>query len=72
MMKIGKQKLTLDQPVDYQIKVPGHLDESWSDRAEGMTPYNIDLYIHMCKSITWSPTTTNNLRGRHRFSRVIL
>jgi SOS-response transcriptional repressor LexA len=32
-----KQKLTLDQPATYQIKVPGHLDESWSDWAEGMT-----------------------------------
>ena len=31
-----KQKLTLDQPATYQIKVPGHLDESWSDWAEGM------------------------------------
>ena len=25
-----KQKLTLDCPATYQIKVPGHLDESWS------------------------------------------
>ncbi len=32
-----KQKLTLDQPTTYQIKVPGHLDESWSDWADGMT-----------------------------------
>ena len=29
--------LTLDQPATYQIKVPGHLDESWSDWAGGMT-----------------------------------
>lgn len=36
-MNEGRQKLTLDQPIAYQIKVPGHLDESWSDRAEGMT-----------------------------------
>ncbi len=36
-MKEVKQKLTLDQPVTYQIKVPGHLDESWSEWAGGMT-----------------------------------
>ncbi|NIS51300.1 MAG: hypothetical protein GWN67_09495 [Phycisphaerae bacterium] len=36
-MKKVKQKLTLDQPATYQIKVPGHLDESWSDWAGGMT-----------------------------------
>ncbi len=35
-MKKIKQKLTLDRPATYQIKVPGHLDESWSDWA-GMT-----------------------------------
>ena len=32
-----KQKLTLDRPATYKIKVPGHLDESWSDWAGGMT-----------------------------------
>ena len=37
MMKEAKQKLTLDQPATYQIKVSGHLDESWSDWAGGMT-----------------------------------
>jgi hypothetical protein len=37
MMKKVKQKLTLDQPATYQIKVPGHLDERWSEWAEGMT-----------------------------------
>jgi len=31
MMKKEKQKLTLDQPVTYQIKVPGRLDESWTE-----------------------------------------
>jgi hypothetical protein len=36
-MKKTKQKLTLDRPASYQIKVPGHLDESWSDWAWGMT-----------------------------------
>lgn len=25
------KKLTLDRPVTYEIKVPGELDESWSD-----------------------------------------
>ena len=37
MMKNDKQKLTLFRPVTYQIKVPGLLDESWSDLNEGMT-----------------------------------
>jgi hypothetical protein len=36
-MKESKQKLTLDRPANYQIKVPGHLDESWSEWAGGMT-----------------------------------
>jgi len=31
MTKKAKHKLTLDRPATYQIKVPGHLDESWSD-----------------------------------------
>ena len=31
MRKKAKRKLTLDRPATYQIKVPGHLDESWSD-----------------------------------------
>jgi hypothetical protein len=31
-----KQRLTLDRPEIYQIKVPGHLDESWSDWATGL------------------------------------
>jgi len=37
MIKKNKQKLTLDRPATYQIKVPGHLDESWSEWAGGMT-----------------------------------
>jgi hypothetical protein len=37
MIKKLKQKVTLDRPATYQIKVPGHLDESWSDWARGMT-----------------------------------
>ena len=32
-----KQKLTLDQPVTYQIRVPGQLDESWSEWNGKMT-----------------------------------
>lgn len=36
MIKKIKQTLTLDQPATYQIKVPGYLDESWSDWAGGM------------------------------------
>jgi hypothetical protein len=36
-MTAVKQKLTLDQPTAYQIKVPGELDESWSDWDGGMT-----------------------------------
>ena len=36
-MKEDKQKLTLDRPATYQIRVPGHLGESWSDWASGMT-----------------------------------
>jgi hypothetical protein len=31
MMKTSASKLTLAQPVVYQIRVPGHLDESWLD-----------------------------------------
>ena len=31
MTKRDKQKLTLDRPATYQIKVPVELDERWSD-----------------------------------------
>ena len=37
MMKKDKQKLTLDRPATHQIKVPGVLDERWSDWNGGMT-----------------------------------
>ena len=30
------RKLSLDRPATYQIKVPGHLDESWSDWVGGL------------------------------------
>jgi hypothetical protein len=36
-MEKTKQKLTLDRPATYQIQVPGHLDESWSDWVTEMT-----------------------------------
>lgn len=36
-MEKDEQKLTLYRPATYQIKVPGHLDESWSEWAGGMT-----------------------------------
>jgi len=36
MMKNPKHKLTLDRPATYQIKVPGHLDEGWSDWVGGV------------------------------------
>ena len=32
-----RYKLTLDRPAIYQIKVPGELDQSWSDWVGGMT-----------------------------------
>ena len=32
----AKQKLTMDKPAIYQIKVPGQLDESWLDWAGEM------------------------------------
>jgi len=37
MIKENKKKLTLDRTATYQIKVPGHLDESWSDWDGKMT-----------------------------------
>jgi hypothetical protein len=37
MMKEIKRKLTLDRPATYQIKVPGHLDESWAEWDGKMT-----------------------------------
>jgi len=36
-MKEIKQKLTLDRPATCQIKVPGHLNESWSEWAGSIT-----------------------------------
>jgi hypothetical protein len=36
-MKRVKQKLTLDRPETYEITVPGHLDESWTEWDGKMT-----------------------------------
>ena len=36
-MNVNKPKLTLYVPATYQIKVPGVLDEKWSDWNGGMT-----------------------------------
>jgi hypothetical protein len=36
-MEEREPKLSLHRPANYQIRVPGHLDESWSDWAGGMT-----------------------------------
>ena len=37
MMNNDKQKLTLDQPATYQIKLSGVLDKKWSDWHVKMT-----------------------------------
>ena len=36
MVKV-KQQVTLDRPATYQIRVPGELDETWSDWVGGLT-----------------------------------
>ena len=36
-MNVNKPKLTLYEPATYQIKVPGVLDEKWSEWNGGMT-----------------------------------
>jgi hypothetical protein len=36
-MKDANRKLGLDRPGTYEIKVPGRLDEGWSEWFEGMT-----------------------------------
>jgi len=37
MMEMNKQKLTLDQQVPYEVKVPGELDVKGSDWAGSVT-----------------------------------
>jgi hypothetical protein len=36
-MKKAGQQPTLHRPATYRIKVPGHVDASWSDWTGGMT-----------------------------------
>jgi len=36
-MKTIRQKLTLDRPAVYEIKVPGELDKGWADWLGNMT-----------------------------------
>ena len=35
-MKEARRELSLSQPADYEIRVPGELDPNWSDWAGGM------------------------------------
>jgi hypothetical protein len=51
MMANAERKLSLDLPAHYQIRVPGHLDQSWFDWAEGMT-------IRIEREADGSPFTT--------------
>jgi hypothetical protein len=37
MIQEREPKLSLHRPATYEIRVPGHLDESWSDWVGGMT-----------------------------------
>jgi len=37
MVKENRKKLSLTRPATYQIKVPGVLDERWSNQDGGMT-----------------------------------
>jgi hypothetical protein len=50
-MKNAKRRLTLDRPVTYEIKVPGEIDESWSDWTGGMT-------IEVESAVDGQPVTT--------------
>lgn len=36
-MNAVSRKLTMDRPETYEIKVPGELDESWSEWTDRMT-----------------------------------
>ena len=54
-MNKNKQKLTLDRPSTYQIKVPGVLDERWSDWNGGMIiTVASDDYGHPITTLTGS------------------
>ena len=37
MEKEIRKKISLNRPATYQIRVPGHIEESWSDWAGEMT-----------------------------------
>ncbi len=77
MMKADKHKLTLYRPATYEIKVPGHLDDSWSEWAEGMTftveneaggPQVTTLTCTRSSSIAGPPTTALFIRVASDFS----
>lgn len=50
-MMDGKRKLTLDFPATYQIKVPGELDERWTD-------WNGEISVTIACDRGGSPITT--------------
>ena len=49
-----KYKVTLYQPVVYEIKVPGHLDESWVEWTSGVT---------VTVEITWHEQPVTVIQG---------
>jgi hypothetical protein len=51
MMKEVIQKLTLDRPATYQIKVPGELDERWTD-------WNGEMTVTVARDRAGLPVTT--------------
>ena len=55
-MKGIKPRLTLTRPTTYQIKVPGQLDESWSEYSDRMT-----ISIDTCSDGTPITTLTGTL-----------
>jgi len=55
MMERYKQKLTLDQQVPYEIKVPGELDVNWSDWGGSVT-VKIDRHDHNLSTTTLTGT----------------
>jgi hypothetical protein len=51
VIKKDIQNLTLDRPATYQIKVPGHLDERWSD-------WNGEMTVTVGSDVDGLPVTT--------------
>jgi hypothetical protein len=51
MMKEVMQRLTLDRPATYQIKVPGELDERWTD-------WNGEMAVTVTRDRAAPPVTT--------------